>query len=66
VPGEWTVREGNDGFVVTREHSKGDCAIRGAASDILLALWRRVPLSACDVVGDADVGRRFVAHSGLN
>ncbi len=55
VPGEWTVRESDGGFVVAREHSKGDCAIRGAASDILLALWRRVPLSTCDVVGDADV-----------
>jgi uncharacterized protein (TIGR03083 family) len=66
VPGEWTVRESPDGFVVTREHSKGDCAIRGAASDILLALWRRVPLSKCDVVGDADVAARFIAHSNLN
>ena len=66
VAGEWTVREGDDGVVVTREHSKGDCAIRGAASDILLALWRRVPLSACDVVGDADVAARFIAHTNLN
>jgi uncharacterized protein (TIGR03083 family) len=66
VAGEWTVREGDDGFVVAREHSKGDCAIRGPASDILLALWRRVPLSTCDVVGDADVGERFIAHTNLN
>lgn len=66
VPGEWTVREGTDGFDVVREHSKGDCAIRGAASDILLALWRRVPLEACDVVGDADVAARFIAHTNLN
>jgi uncharacterized protein (TIGR03083 family) len=66
VAGEWTVREGDDGFVVVREHSKGDCAIRGSASDILLALWRRQPLSVCDVVGDADVAARFVAHSSLN
>ena len=65
VPGEWTVREHDDGFVVLREHSKGDCAIRGAASDILLALWRRQPLSTCDVVGDAEVAARFIAHSGL-
>jgi hypothetical protein len=48
-----------------REHSKGDCAIRGPASDILLALWRRQPLSNCDVVGDADVAARFVAHTNL-
>ncbi len=66
VPGEWTVGETDDGFVVVREHSKGDCAIRGAASDILLALWRRVPLSTCDVVGDADVAARFIAHTDLN
>ena len=66
VAGEWTVREDDEGFVVTREHAKADCAIRGAASDILLALWRRVPLSACDVVGDADVAARFIAHTNLN
>ncbi len=66
VPGEWTVRETEDGFAVAREHSKGDCAIRGAASDILLALWRRLPLSRCDVVGDAEVAARFIAHSSLN
>ena len=66
VAGEWTVKEAADGFEVSREHSKGDCAIRGAASDILLALWRRQPLSTCDVVGDADVAARFIAHTGLN
>ena len=62
VPGEWTVRESSTGFEVGREHAKGDCAIRGAASDILLALWRRRPLSTVDVVGDAEVAARFVAH----
>ena len=35
-------------------------------SDILLALWRRVPLSSGDVVGDADVAARFIAHTNLN
>lgn len=66
VPGEWTVRQTEGGgFSVAREHSKGDCAIRGSASNILLALWRRLPLSVCDVVGDADVAARFVAHSSL-
>ena len=66
VAGEWTVKETDEGFAVAREHSKGDCAIRGVASDILLALWRRVPLSACDVVGDADVAARFIAHTNLS
>ena len=66
VPGEWTVREEDGGFAVAREHSKGDCAIRGSASDILLTLWRRLPLSICDVVGDADVAARFLAHTNLD
>ena len=66
VPGEWTVREVGDGFAVVPEHAKGDCAIRGAASDILLVLWRRLPLSACDVVGDEGVAARFIAHTNLN
>lgn len=65
VAGEWTLRPSADGFEVTREHAKGDCAIRGAASDILLALWRRAALSACDVVGDAAVADQFVAASRL-
>lgn len=66
VAGEWTVRRTAEGFDVTREHAKGDAAIRGAASDILLALWRRGPLSACDVVGDADVAAAFIAASSLD
>jgi uncharacterized protein (TIGR03083 family) len=65
VAGEWTIRESIDGFDVSREHAKGDAAIRGAANDILLALWRRVPLSTCDVVGDTEVAVRFVAASSL-
>jgi uncharacterized protein (TIGR03083 family) len=66
VDGEWLVRESADGLDVTREHAKADCAIRGSASDILLAMWRRIPLSTCDVVGDADVAARFIAHTNLD
>lgn len=66
VAGEWTVRVDEDGQgIVTREHAKGDCAIRGAASGILLALWRRRPLDTVDVIGDADVAARFVAYPSL-
>jgi hypothetical protein len=66
VAGEWTIREGADGFEVEREHAKGDCAIRGEAHHILMALWRRGPLSNCDVVGDPAVAERFVAASALD
>lgn len=66
TPGEWTVVEGGEGFTVTREHAKGDCALRGEASDLLLALWHRLPLSAVEVMGDTGVAERFVAHTRLS
>jgi uncharacterized protein (TIGR03083 family) len=66
VPGEWTVRMNAEGtYDIERAHAKGDCAIRGSASDILLALWRRRPASTVDVVGDADVAARFLAYPAL-
>lgn len=66
VAGEWTLQPKPDGgFTVTREHAKGDAAIRGGASDILLALWRRRSLSTVDVVGDAAVAARFIAATSL-
>lgn len=66
VEGEWTIRAAADGSLsVAREHAKGDCALRGRASDLLLALWRRVPLSSVEVIGDVDVAARFVARTRL-
>lgn len=67
VAGEWTLQPKSDGgFVVEREHAKGDAAIRGGASDILLALWRRRDLTTVDVIGDAAVAARFIAHTALD
>lgn len=69
VAGEWTIRPnaaGDEPWSVTREHAKGDCALRGDASSLLLALWRRLPLGAVDVVGDAEVAARFVASTDLS
>ena len=66
IGGEWTLMPGSDGsLAVTREHAKGDCALRGAASDLLLVLWRRVGLDSVDVVGDQGVAARFVAATRL-
>jgi uncharacterized protein (TIGR03083 family) len=66
VPGEWTLRMNAEGtYDIERAHAKGDCAIRGSASDILLALWRRRPASTVDIVGDADVAARFLAYPAL-
>jgi uncharacterized protein (TIGR03083 family) len=61
VAGEWTLFPTDGGFTLRREHAKGDCALRGTASDLLGVLWGRLPISAVDVVGDAGVAERFVA-----
>lgn len=39
--GEWLVQSGPDGYHVTREHAKGDAALRGPAADLLERLYGR-------------------------
>ena len=70
VAGEWTIRaadndDADEPFVVSREHAKGDCALRGPAAGLLLALWRRAGADTIEVIGDADVARRFLATANL-
>jgi hypothetical protein len=66
VEGEWIVREDAAGDItIERRHEKGDAAMRGTASDLLLALWRRVGLPAIDVIGDVGVAERLIARQRL-
>lgn len=60
--GEWLLRFGPDGFTSTAEHAKGDVAVRGAVSDLLLYLVGRRGLDGFDVFGDAGV---LEAHAGI-
>jgi hypothetical protein len=55
--GEWFVHA--DGRVKPH-HARGAVAIRGAASDILLALYKRIPIENLEIIGDAALARRFV------
>lgn len=55
VPGEWWARFDGRELVLRREHAKADVAVRAPASDLLLAVWRRLPPSAAEVLGDASV-----------
>lgn len=61
VDGEWLAwyEEGSDGapaYRFTREHAKGDAALRGPAEQVLLALYHRDhDESALSPVGDPDV-----------
>ncbi|MFM7534412.1 MAG: maleylpyruvate isomerase family mycothiol-dependent enzyme [Acidimicrobiales bacterium] len=61
--GEWTFRIDGGALSVTVGHSKGDVALRGPASQLLLSMWRRVPVSAdgLEVFGDRAVLDRLLA-----
>jgi uncharacterized protein (TIGR03083 family) len=67
VDGEWLIVPNSDGTLqVTREHAKGACALRGSAHDLLMALWRRVPMSAIEVIGDTAVAQQFLSRAANN
>lgn len=53
--GEWLVTLTRKSLTVDHTHAKGDVAVRGTASDLLLLLWNRVPADRCEVFGDADL-----------
>ena len=57
--GEWFVHA--DGRVEPI-HAKGDVAIRGSATDLLLALYSRVPIGELDVIGDESLAHELVAR----
>ncbi len=59
VGGEWMInRLDGDGIDYERTHAKGDAAIRGRASDLLLWLWGR-DAGPVEILGDADLADRL-------
>ena len=57
--GEWLVsRLDASGIAFTREHAKGDTAVRGRASDLLLWLWGR-STDGVEILGDTALAERF-------
>lgn len=66
VSGEWLVTQLDaSGATFTREHAKGDAAVRGSAHDLLLWLWRR-DAGPVEILGDSSVATRFRAFSDLS
>jgi uncharacterized protein (TIGR03083 family) len=64
--GEWFIAAMKEpAATFTREHRKGDVAIRGRAQDILMWLWRR-DNDGLEMIGDKVVARRFRAFSELD
>ena len=65
--GEWFVTYGPQGVEFNHEHAKGDAAVRGTASDLLLMLWRRIPTDSggLQVHGDKQMLDDFVGWLDL-
>jgi uncharacterized protein (TIGR03083 family) len=58
--GEWLVTLGPDALTAERRHAKGDAAVRGAAADLYLWAWNRVPLDdRFEVIGDRAAAERW-------
>jgi hypothetical protein len=57
---EWLLKFTAEGVEVAAAHAKGEVALRGPANDLLLALWRRRPLSSLDVIGDGAMAERLL------
>ncbi len=57
VTGEWFIER--DG-TIDRGHATADVAVRGTASDLLLALYERIPVDGLDVIGSVLVARDLV------
>jgi uncharacterized protein (TIGR03083 family) len=55
IDGEWLIERAGDGSRVARGHAKGDVALRGTASDLLLLLWGRRTADDLETFGDASV-----------
>lgn len=57
---EWLLTLTPGGVRVTAGHAKGDVAVRGTAQELLLTMWRRRPLAALEMFGDAGVAQAMV------
>ena len=65
VDGEWLIVPSADGLVITREHAKGDAALRGPAAALFAGLWgRQEAANEIDIAGDADVAASWLAIGG--
>jgi uncharacterized protein (TIGR03083 family) len=67
APGGWTVVAGRDGAKIESSlRTHRDATIEGGASDLVLVLWRRLPLDAVTVSGDPALAERFLAAADLS
>ncbi|MCP4084952.1 MAG: maleylpyruvate isomerase family mycothiol-dependent enzyme [Actinomycetia bacterium] len=65
IDGEWLAAFTTDGVTCERAHARGDVAVRGPASDLLLAFWSRRALDGLEVFGDASLIPRWQAAASF-
>jgi uncharacterized protein (TIGR03083 family) len=65
-PAEWLVEVENGELRVRREHAKGAVAVRAAASDVVLLLWKRNDPTGVEVFGDATLLSHFLSLTDLD
>ena len=65
--GEWTIGVGGGGITWSHEHGKGSAALRGGATELLLAMVRRVRLAdtGIELFGDDTVWQNWLAGTPL-
>jgi uncharacterized protein (TIGR03083 family) len=63
--GEWLLRLTDDGLEVETVHAKGDVAVRGPASELLLVLLGRRPADDVEVLGDRAVLDGFLTQASF-
>jgi hypothetical protein len=63
--GEWTIVNGEEGVGWSHDHGKGDAAVRGPASDLLLAIVRRRTAAevGVEIFGDKAVWDRWLEYT---
>jgi uncharacterized protein (TIGR03083 family) len=65
--GEWTIGVDGGGITWSHEHGKGSAALRGGATELLLAMVRRVPLADTGIglFGDDTVWQNWLDRTPL-
>lgn len=65
IDGEWMVKIEGGELYVSHAHAKGNAAVQGEASDLLLLLWGRIPEASVRVHGDRTALYRFLESANL-
>jgi uncharacterized protein (TIGR03083 family) len=65
--GEWTIRVADGGITWSHQHGKGTVALRGGATELLLAMLRRVSVAdtGIEMFGDDSVWQKWLERTPL-